>query len=135
MTKSDANETAPTASNTDDVVADAAQALHDDTLVTTAATVGVVAVGAALFEVALLPGIALGVAAMLAPKYASKVGSAVTPMFRSSVRGLYKFGQKTNEMVAEAKEQVQDIVAEVKAEKAEDEKEKPAQSGPTAVAA
>jgi hypothetical protein len=34
-----------------------------------ATTVGIVAVGAALFEVALLPGIAIGVAAMLAPKY------------------------------------------------------------------
>jgi hypothetical protein len=93
-------------------------------VVTTAATVGVVAVGAALFEVALLPGIALGVAAMLAPKYAPNISAAIGPMFRSSVRGLYKFGQKTNEMVAEAKEQVQDIVAEVKAEqesKAEEE--------------
>jgi hypothetical protein len=83
---------------------------------TVAATVGVVAVGAALFEVALLPGIALGVAAMLAPKYVPKMGSALTPMFRSSVRGVYKFGQKTKEMVAEAKEQVNDIVAEVHAE-------------------
>ena len=83
---------------------------------TVAATVGVVAVGAALFEVALLPGIALGVAAMLAPKYVPKVGSALTPMFRSSVRGVYKFGQKTREMMAEAKEQVNDIVAEVHAE-------------------
>jgi hypothetical protein len=84
--------------------------------VTVAATVGVVAVGAALFEVALLPGIALGVAAMLAPKYVPKVGAALTPMFRSSVRGVYKLGQKTREMVAEAKEQVHDIVAEVHAE-------------------
>jgi Protein of unknown function (DUF5132) len=84
--------------------------------VTVAATVGVVAVGAALFEIALLPGIALGVAAMLAPKYVPKVGSALTPMFRSTVRGAYKLGQKTKEMVAEAKEQVHDIVAEVHAE-------------------
>ena len=85
--------------------------------VTVAATVGVVAVGAALVEVALLPGIVLGVAAMLAPKYVPKVGSALTPVFRSSVRGVYKFGQKTREMVAEAKEQVNDIVAEVHAER------------------
>ncbi len=84
--------------------------------VTVAATVGVVAVGAALFEVALLPGIALGVAAMLAPKYVPKVGAALTPMFRSSVRGAYKLGQKTREMMAEAKEQMHDIVAEVHAE-------------------
>jgi hypothetical protein len=96
---------------------------HDETesqgpseAVTVAATVGVVAAGAALFEVALLPGIALGVAAMLAPRYVPKMGSALTPMFRSSVRSVYRFGQKTREMVAEAKEQVNDIVAEVHAE-------------------
>jgi Protein of unknown function (DUF5132) len=83
---------------------------------TVAATVGIVAVGAALFEVALLPGIALGVAAMLAPKYVPKMGAALTPVFKSTVRGAYKFGQKTREMVAEAKEQVHDIVAEVHAE-------------------
>ncbi len=87
-----------------------------DQIITAAATVGVVAAGAALFEVALLPGIALGVAAMLAPKYVPKIGSTLAPMLRSSVRGVYKFGQKTNEMMAEAKEQVNDIVAEVKAE-------------------
>jgi hypothetical protein len=84
---------------------------------TVAATVGIVAVGAALFEVALLPGIAFGVAAMLAPKYVPKMGTALGPMFKSTVRGAYKFGQKTREMVAEAKEQVQDIVAEVHAER------------------
>ena len=38
----------------------------------TIATVAVVAVGAALFETALLPGLALGVAAVAAPKYLPK---------------------------------------------------------------
>jgi hypothetical protein len=85
-------------------------------VVTVAATVGVVAVGVALFEAALLPGMVIGVAAMLAPKYVPKMGAALTPMFKSTVRGAYKFGQKTREMVAEAKEQVHDIVAEVHAE-------------------
>jgi hypothetical protein len=49
--------------------------------VTVAATVGVVAVGVALFEVALLPGMAIGVAAMLAPKYVPKMGAALQPMW------------------------------------------------------
>jgi hypothetical protein len=53
---------------------------------------------------------------MLAPRYVPRMGAALTPMFRSSVRGVYKFGQKTREVVAEAKEQVNDIVAEVHAE-------------------
>jgi uncharacterized protein DUF5132 len=84
--------------------------------VTVAATVGVVAAGVALFEIALLPGMVIGVAAMLAPKYVPKMGATLTPMFKSTVRGAYKFGRKTREMVAEAKEQVHDIVAEVHAE-------------------
>jgi hypothetical protein len=84
--------------------------------VTVAATVGVVAAGVALFEIALLPGMVIGVAAMLAPKYVPKMGATLTPMFKSTVRHAYKFGRKTREMVAEAKEHVHDIVAEVHAE-------------------
>ena len=85
-------------------------------LVATAATVAVVGVGVAVFEAALLPGVALGVAAMLAPKYLPRMGATLTPMFKSTVRGVYKVGQKTKEMVAEAQEHVHDIVAEVDAE-------------------
>ena len=82
----------------------------------TIATVAVVAVGAALFETALLPGLALGVAAVAAPKYLPKLSAALNPLFKSTVRGTYKFAQKSKEMFAEAHEQVNDIVAEVKAE-------------------
>jgi Protein of unknown function (DUF5132) len=85
-------------------------------LVATAATVAVVGVGAAVFEAALLPGIVLGVAAMWAPKYFPKMGEALHPLFRTTVRGAYKLGNKTREMMAEAQEQVHDIVAEVHAE-------------------
>lgn len=135
MTNSNANGTAQAASATDAAPSmgaatdgattetaaaaandDTASPNADETVVTTAATVGAVVVGAALFEVALIPGIALGVVAMLAPQYASKIVPAISPVLRSSVRGIYKFGQKTNEIVAEAKEQMQDIVAEVKAQ-------------------
>jgi hypothetical protein len=91
--------------------------LHEDNdFVATAATVGVVAVGAAIFEAALLPGLVLGVAAMLAPKYLPKLGMALNPLFKSTVRSAYKLGEKTREMVAEMQEQVHDIVAEVDAE-------------------
>jgi hypothetical protein len=85
-------------------------------LVATVATVGVIGVGAAVFEAALLPGLVLGVAAMWAPRYFPQMGAALQPLFRSSVRGVYKVGQKTREMMAEAQEQVHDIVAEVHAE-------------------
>jgi hypothetical protein len=76
----------------------------------------VVGIAAAAFEAALLPGIVLGVAAVAAPKYLPKMGAALNPVFRSTVRGAYKIGQKTKEMLAEAHEQVNDIVAEVHAE-------------------
>ena len=82
----------------------------------TVATVVVVAAGAALFEAALLPGLVLGVAAVAAPKYLPKLAGALNPLFKSTVRGTYKFAQKSKEMFAEAHEQVNDIVAEVKAE-------------------
>jgi hypothetical protein len=88
---------------------------HRD-LVATVATVAVVGIGAAAFEAALLPGIVLGAAAMWLPQYFPKMGEALNPLFRSTVRGAYKIGQKTREMMAEAQEQVHDIVAEVHAE-------------------
>jgi hypothetical protein len=89
---------------------------NDGVLRTAVATVAVVAVGAAVFEAALLPGIALGVAAVAAPKYLPRLGAALNPLFKSTVRGTYKLAQKSKEMFAEAHEQVNDIVAEVRAE-------------------
>jgi Protein of unknown function (DUF5132) len=86
-------------------------------VVATAATVVVVGLGAAVFEAALLPGLVLGVAAMWAPKYFPKMGEALNPLLRSTVRGAYKLGHKTKEMMAEAQEQFHDIAAEVHAEK------------------
>jgi Protein of unknown function (DUF5132) len=85
-------------------------------VVATVATVAVVGIGAAAFEAALLPGVVLGVAAMWLPQYFPKMGEALNPLFRSTVRGVYKIGQKSREMMAEAQEQVHDIVAEVHAE-------------------
>src|ERR1700759_4196464 len=82
----------------------------------TIATVAVVAVGAALVETALLPGLALGVAAVPPPKYLPKLGAALNPLFKSTVRGTYKLAQKSKEMFAEAHEQIHDTLAEVKAE-------------------
>jgi hypothetical protein len=85
-------------------------------VVATVATVAVVGVAAAAFEAALLPGIVLGVAAVAVPRYLPQIGAALNPLFRSTVRGAYKLSSKTREMMAEAQEQVHDIVAEVHAE-------------------
>jgi Protein of unknown function (DUF5132) len=89
---------------------------HEGGINKTVATVVVVAAGAALFEAALLPGLVLGIAAMAAPKYLPKLANSLNPLFKSTVRGTYKFAQKSKEMFAEAREQVHDVVAEVKAE-------------------
>ena len=85
-------------------------------LAPTVATVAIVGIAAAAFEAALLPGLVLGVAAVCVPRYFPKMGAALNPLFRSTVRGAYKIREKTREMMAEAHEQVQDIVAEVDAE-------------------
>jgi uncharacterized membrane protein len=53
--------------------------------VTAAATLGVLAAGVALLEVALIPGIVLGGAAVLAPKYVPKV----LPKLRRSLQPLF----------------------------------------------
>lgn len=54
--------------------------------VTAAAAVGVVVAGVALFEVALIPGMLLGGAAVLAPKYLPKLRRRLQPVFNSAVR-------------------------------------------------
>ena len=87
-----------------------------DKVIATAATVGVVAVGAVIFEAALIPGLVLVVAAALAPQFAPKAGSVLAPIFRSTVRGVYRLGQKSREVFAEAQEHMSDIAAEVSAE-------------------
>jgi len=86
-------------------------------LVATVATVAVVGIGAAVFEAALLPGVVLGVAAVCVPRFLPQIGAALNPLSKSTVRGAYKIREKTREMVAEAQEQVHDIVAEVDAER------------------
>ena len=84
--------------------------------VTSAVTVGAIMVGAALIETALIPGIIVGAAAVLVPKYLPQIGSTLQPLVKYAIRGAYKVGQKTREVVAEAQEHVNDIVAEVNAE-------------------
>jgi hypothetical protein len=86
-------------------------------LLPTVATIAVIGIGAAIFEAALLPGLVLGVAAMCVPRYFPQISSTLHPLFQSTVRGAVQISQRTREIVAEAQEQVQDIVAEVDAEK------------------
>jgi uncharacterized membrane protein len=52
-----------------------------------AATVGLIVAGVALFEVALVPGIVIGGAAVLAPSYLPKIGRRLRPLLRSAFAG------------------------------------------------
>lgn len=87
-----------------------------DDMIGKAATIAVVAAGVALFEVALIPGMVIGVAATLAPNVLPKLGHRMKPMLHSTMRGAYKLGRRARSAVSEAQEQLQDIAAEVKAE-------------------
>jgi len=95
-----------------------AEPIGGDDFTVAAATVGIICVGAAIFEAALIPGMVIGVAAMLAPKALPRLGAAVEPAFRGAVRGTYKLGQKARHIMAEAEEQVHDVLAEEKAAQA-----------------
>jgi DNA-binding PadR family transcriptional regulator len=46
------------------------------------------------------------------------VRQAFAPLAKSTVRGVYRIGQKSKELIADVQEQIQDIVAEVDAENA-----------------
>jgi hypothetical protein len=89
-----------------------------DEFTTKAATVGVVLVGAALLDAALIPGIVLGAAAIVAPRFFPKLGERLQPLFHSTVRGAYKLGRKARSAVGEVQEHMSDIAAEVHAEEA-----------------
>jgi hypothetical protein len=87
--------------------------------IATAMTVAAVGIGAAAFEAALLPGVLLGVAAMWLPH---DVRQAFNPLVKSTVRGVYRLGERTGAgtkaLIADMERQVREIVAEVDAEEA-----------------
>jgi hypothetical protein len=87
-------------------------------IVTTVTTIGVIGVAAALFDVALIPGIVIGVAAAYAPKYVTNLGERLQPLFNYTVRGAYKVRRSARHAVAEAQERMHDIAAEIEAEDA-----------------
>ena len=79
-----------------------------------AATIAVVGVGVALISAELIPGMLIGVAAAFLPG----IGPKLRPFFKSTVKASYSAFRKTREMVAEAGEQIQDVIAEVNTEHA-----------------
>jgi hypothetical protein len=80
------------------------------------ATAAAIVVGAALIEVELIPGLIIGAGAILLGKLFPEMSGYVRPLIKSAVRAGFSMSQKAREVVAEASEQVHDLVAEVKHE-------------------
>jgi hypothetical protein len=87
------------------------EAKNDD-IVAKAATIAVVGVGVALISTELIPGMLIGVVAALLPG----IGPKMRPFLKSTVKAGYSAVRKTREMISEAGEQMQDMIAEAKAE-------------------
>lgn len=101
---------------TDQANHEAETASDGNELVNKVITVGAITVVAALFEASLIPGMVIGVGAMLVPDLLPKLSSNAEPMLWHLVRGAYRAGRKAQSAFAEAKEQMHDIVAESEAE-------------------
>ncbi|MBV8842660.1 MAG: DUF5132 domain-containing protein [Bryobacterales bacterium] len=82
-----------------------------------AATVALVGLGVALIEVEWIPGLLIGAAAMAAPNLLPRLGRAMRPLLKEVIRAGYSFAETARGVAAEAGEQVQDIVAEVRSER------------------
>jgi hypothetical protein len=86
--------------------------VKNDDILAKAATIAVVGVGVALISAELIPGMLIGVAAAFLPG----LGPKVRPFLKNTVKAGYSAVRKTREMMAEASEQMQDMLAEAKAE-------------------
>jgi hypothetical protein len=87
---------------------------------TSMATIGVIAVAAALIDLALVPGMIIGVAAAYAPKYVPQLGQGLEQLFSYTVRGAYKTARKAQSAIADVRERMHDLAAEVEAEQIEE---------------
>lgn len=103
--------------------------IGDVSAVTTATVVGA---AAAILETELLPGILLGAGAMLVGKMFPRVTRGVRPLAKMIIRGGIAMTDKAREAMAETGEQLQDMVAEVHAERDEASRRRGSQGVPGA---
>lgn len=73
----------------------------------------------AILAPGLLPGMAIGIAAIYAPRLFPVLGSIMRPLVKMAVQTGYSAALKTREAMGEASEQFQDLVAEAQAEQTE----------------
>jgi hypothetical protein len=81
-------------------------------ILTSAALIGI----GAILEPELLGGMVLGAGAVYVARNLPHIGSILRPMISTAVKAGYSAALKANEMMAEASEDMQDIIAEVRAE-------------------
>jgi hypothetical protein len=80
------------------------------------ATAALVGVGVAILEPEFIPGMLIGAGALLAPKILPGLGSLLRPMVKGVVKAGYAASMTVREAFAEAGENMQDMVAEARAE-------------------
>jgi hypothetical protein len=83
----------------------------------TVATVVIAAAAVALIEVDWIPGLLIGVGAMLAPKAFPNLGRSMRPLIKGAVKAGMSIADSSRSAWAEAQEEIEDIIAEVKAER------------------
>jgi hypothetical protein len=82
------------------------------------AAAAVVGIAAVIIEIELLPGILLGVAAMMIPKLFPGLPDVGQPLVKSTISMAYKAMTKAQQLVAEASDRAQDMLAEIKVDAA-----------------
>jgi Flp pilus assembly protein TadB len=88
---------------------------------------GAVGVSVAFIEEELLGGVLMSAVAALAPNLLPRLGRALRPVLKEVIRAGYGLVDTTREALAEAGEQVEDIVAEIRSERTAGE---PTSAGP-----
>ena len=78
-----------------------------------AATAAAIIVSAALIEIELIPGLIIGASAILLGKIFPEIGSYIRPAVKGVVRAGFSATHRVRQIIAEASEQVSDLVAEV----------------------
>ena len=79
-------------------------------------TAAVIGAAALLIEIELLPGILIGVGALMLPKLFPGVTDFARPLIKTTIGLGYKAMSKTQQLVAEASDNAQDMLAEIRAE-------------------
>ena len=115
-----ATDPAKKATNEEDTPTAATPVNGKSDIVAIAATIGAVGVVTAIVDLALIPGMVIGVAAALAPGVAPRLGERLEPLFESTVKGAIKLTRKARSAMAEAHERMSDLTAEIDAEELSD---------------